>query len=352
MTTDPGETAAGRRMPPGLFKIAGLLTIPVFLIIIAAFVLLNNKTVFEPPLVLPVMNTLFLGIIPVFIAFVAYRTYRINGSASVLLLGSGMLVFGLGAIAAGWLIGLPDGSNIAIAIHNTSSFIGSALSLAAVLLVLAGTGPSTRKTGSSVPLLAYGGAVAFIVLFSYAAVQGLVPSFFLPENGPTVLRQTVLSYAAGMYALTAVLFFVLYRRKQNDFFFWFSLALGLVATGLFAVLFLSAVGSLTVWTGRIAEYLGACFALVAILTAKESASRRGMTLPDQFGTFFGGEAATHAILAAAKESIWLFGTDDTILMANPTALGRLGGRTAGEVIGHRYQEYMSEEARAVPQGPA
>jgi PAS domain S-box-containing protein len=324
-------------------KTAGLLTLPLFILLIAVFILLNIKTDFEPPLVLPVMNTLFLGIIPVFIASVAYRTYRINGSASVLLLGSGMLVFGLGSIAAGWLIGFPDGSNIAITIYNTSAFIGSAFSLAAVLLVLTGAIPVTRKTEPSVPFLAYGGAIAFIALFSYAAVEGVIPPFFIPVSGPTVLRQVVLSYAGVMYTLTSVLFFVLYQRKRDDFFFWFSLALGLIATGLFAVLFLSAMGSLTVWTGRIAEYVGACFALVAILTARETATRSGISLPAQFGTFFGREAATNAILAAAQESIWLFGTDDTIRMANPTALERLGGRSAGEVIGHRYQEFMSKE---------
>ena len=343
MTADLWKPAGGQPLLPGPFKIGGLLTIPFFLIIIAAFAILNNKTVFEPPLVLPVMNTLFLGIIPVFIAILACRTYRINGSVSVLLLGSGMLVFGLGSIAAGWLNGLPDGSNITPTIHNTAVFIGSALSLVAVLLVLSGTGSATRKAVQSVPVLVYGGVVAFIAVFSYAAVLGLIPPFFMPGTGPTELRQVVLSNGAEMYALAAILFFVLFVKKRDDFFFWFSLSLGLVATGLIAVLIQPAVGSLIGWAGRTAQYLGACFALVAIMAAQQSASRAGISLPDQFGTFFGSGAATQAILAAAKESIWLIGTDNIILMANTTALERLGGRSAGEVIGHRYQEFMSEE---------
>ena len=48
----------------------------------------------------------------------------------------------------------------------------------------------------------------------------------------------------------------------------------------------------------------------------------------------------NAILGAVKESIWLFNTKGTILIANPTALERLGGRDAGEVIGHQFEEFM------------
>ncbi|RPI39931.1 MAG: PAS domain S-box protein [Methanoregulaceae archaeon] len=325
------------------FKTACLLIIPLFLLIIAALSFLNIKTVFEPPLLLAVMNTLFLGIIPVYIAFVAYRTSRINGSFAVLLLGSGMLVFGLGAIAAGWLNGLPNGSNITPTIHNVSVLIGSAFFLASVLLAVVGEVPSTKKAVQSVTIVAYGGAVVFEVLLIFSAILGLLPPFFVPGTGPSVLRQVILSNAAEIYALAAILFFYLYGKKRDDFFFWFSLSFGLVATGLLAVLVQPAVGSMVGWAGRIAQYLGACFALVAIQAARESATRSGISVPAQFGTFFGRGAATSAILAAARESIWLFGTDDTILMANPTALARLGGRSDREVIGHRYQEFMSKE---------
>jgi PAS domain S-box-containing protein len=251
-----------------------------------------------------------------------------------------MLVFALGSITAGWLNGLPDGSNISSTIHTTAVLIGSILSLAAVLLELIGMGPAARKGIPSVSYLAYWAGGVFTVVLSYAAVQGLTPAFFISGSGPTELRQIILSNAAGMYALAALLFFVLYSRKQNDFLFWFSLSLGLVATGLWALLIQSAPGSPVGWIGRITQYLGACCALVAILAAKQSASRGGISLTDTFGSFFGSEAATNAILSAANESIWLFGTDGTVLMANRTALERLGNRQAAEVIGHQFSEFM------------
>jgi PAS domain S-box-containing protein len=53
------------------------------------------------------------------------------------------------------------------------------------------------------------------------------------------------------------------------------------------------------------------------------------------------EAEFRAILTAAKESIFLFSVDGTILQINETASGRLGGRNPGEITGHHFSEYMN-----------
>ena len=327
-------------MIPEHGKRIGLLTIPVFLVIIASLAILNNTTVFEPPLLLPLMNTVFLGFIPLFIAFTAFRTYRMSESLSVLMLGSGMLVFGLGSVAAGWLNGLPDGANITPTIHNTSVCIGSLFSLAAVLLVLSGPGLRT-KDRPGLPYAVYGFLATGVALFCLATVQGFIPPFFVQGIGPTALRQVILSNATELYALAAVLFLFLYSRKNDDFFFFFSLAFALIAIGLLAVFIQPAVGSLIGWAGRCAQYAGACFALMAMMAARQRATREGIPLADQIDRFFGGGEATHAILAASKESVWLFSPAGTILMANPTAVERLGKRDAGEILGHDFREYLT-----------
>ena len=54
------------------------------------------------------------------------------------------------------------------------------------------------------------------------------------------------------------------------------------------------------------------------------------------------EATLRGILDATQESIWLFSPDGTILMANETALSRLG-RSAGEVIGKPFSQLVPEE---------
>ena len=49
------------------------------------------------------------------------------------------------------------------------------------------------------------------------------------------------------------------------------------------------------------------------------------------------EANLRGILDATRESIWVFGADGTMLLANPTAISRLG-RPAHEIIGKRFSE--------------
>ena len=333
-------------MIPEYEKRIALLTIPFFLVIIAALAILNNTTVFEPPLLLPLMNTVFLGLIPLFIAWIAFRTYRSGGSLSVLLLGSGMLVFGLGSIAAGWLNGFPGGANITTTIHNISFCIGSVLSLTAVLLILTGQGPE-RDRAAPIPLFVYGALAASVALLSIATVQGHVPPFFIQGTGPTALRQVILSNATEIYALTAVLFFILYIRKRDDFFFWFSLALALIAIGLLAVFIQPAVGSLLGWAGRCAQYSGAVCSLVAMMVARREATRVGIPLTDQINRFIGNGEATQAILSASRESIWLFSPDGIILMANPIAVERLGKGQAYDIVGHHFSEFLAPGTAAL-----
>jgi PAS domain S-box-containing protein len=312
-------------------KLISLLTIPFFLLITVILFFMNGKTIFEPLLVLPILNTVFLGIIPLFIAFIAYRTYRTRGSVSVLLLGSGMLVFGLGSIDAGWLNVLPGGANITPTIHNTSVCIGAIFSLVAVLFAFSGSIFVSKKGGVYIPLFVYGGIVAFVALFSFAAVAGLIPPFFIQGTGPTVLRQVILSNATEMYALTSVLFFILYTRKKDDFFFWFSIGLALIATGLGAVFIQPAVGSLVGWAGRIAQYAGACFAFVAFIVLRRSATKEGIPSPDLLARFFGTSETGYKILVETAPDAIVVIRDNRFLYANDAALHLYGAETFDEL---------------------
>jgi len=58
------------------------------------------------------------------------------------------------------------------------------------------------------------------------------------------------------------------------------------------------------------------------------------------------EEASRAILAAAGESICLIDRNGVILVANPTAVNRLGGRMAADIIGHPITEFMTLDLTA------
>ncbi|WML67833.1 MAG: hypothetical protein METHP_01399 [Methanoregula sp. SKADARSKE-2] len=329
-------------MDPDRRKSVSLLIIPGMIALIVILFYLNERTVFEPPFLLAILNTVFLGLIPLFIASIAYQSYRTNGSENVLLLGAGMLIFGLGSIAAGWLNNLPSGANITATLHNSSVCIGSIFSLAAVILVLTGPQRESRRHSASVPLFLYGGIVASVILFSLVTVQGLVPPFLIQGHGPTDVRQVILSNATVLYALTSLLFFSVYIQKRDAFFFWFGLSLALIAIGLAAHLIQPSVGSLLGWAGRIAQYLGACVAFVAFLAVHQRASKDGIPLQDEISDLFSTGETTRAILSASTESIWLLDLHGTILLGNPIAFKQLG-KSEEEVVGRSFEEWLNSE---------
>jgi PAS domain-containing protein len=70
-------------------KRASLLLIPLFLIVIGVLAVLNIPGSLEDPFALALLNTIFLGIIPIVVAYLSYRVVSRSGSASMFLLGSG-----------------------------------------------------------------------------------------------------------------------------------------------------------------------------------------------------------------------------------------------------------------------
>ena len=326
-------------MNPDRKKTVSLLAIPLLLVFIALLALHNSPLYFEPPLLLALLNTVFLGLFPLIIAFLAYRSFRHSGSYCILLLGCGLLAMGLGSIAAGWLNNLSDGANLTPTIHNTAFFLGGLLVIASVALISSGPPRRQNSTGSSLPLLCYACIAAFITVFCLADVVGLIPVFFVQASGPTAIRQVILSNALTFFALASLLFYLLYSKRKETLFFWFSIAMAYIAIGLFAIFFQQSVGSLIGWAGRIAQYAGATIALAAIIALYGRASRDWVTLQDRMMRAFLSGAATQTLTSVVGAAILLFDRDRTILMANQEAIWRLGKEKIGDVLGHSIHEF-------------
>ena len=106
-------------------KFLGLLLVIVYVVALKVLSVLDIGSIFEHRLLLPILNTLFAGMIPIAIALIAGRTSSKSGSSTVLFMGCGMLSFGLCAISAGWLIRASDGANLNVTVYNTGAFLGS-----------------------------------------------------------------------------------------------------------------------------------------------------------------------------------------------------------------------------------
>ena len=70
--------------------------IAAIIVIIAVLAILDIRTVFEPPLLLFILNTLFISIMSFVVASISARNYLKRGSLSFLLLGCGVLAVGSG----------------------------------------------------------------------------------------------------------------------------------------------------------------------------------------------------------------------------------------------------------------
>jgi PAS domain S-box-containing protein len=315
-------------------KLLGFLLVPAYLVAMVLLILLGPEMVSEPPGLLTLLNTVFAGLIPCAVAVLAARAYLRSGLSSLLLLGAGMLVFGLGTTVAGWLIGTPGGSNVTVTIHNTCACLAAALFLLGATLKFREPGPVRWRGDVRVILVAvYGGLLALVAVMTFLAMHGQTPPFFLPGLGPTPLRQVVLGSATLGYLLAGALFLDGYRQRRSDFLYWYSLALLLIAIGLFAVFTQKAVGDPVSWLGRSAQYVGCVLALVAVLAAVREANVRGLALDQVLAGFFrDAEANYRTLVETANDAIISFDQDYRIILWN-SAAERLFGYTCEVATG-------------------
>jgi hypothetical protein len=259
-------------------KILGLLLVIVYVVALRIFEGLDIRSVFEPPLLLPLLNTVFHGIIPIVVAYAAGKSYLKSGSVTVLFMGCGMLAFGLCAIAAGWVIKGPNGPNMTVTIHNTGVFLASFFHATGAILASFRDVPGDVGRRKPTIVVSYSSVSLFLLCFSFAAIRGLIPPFFIQGVGPTELRQAVLGSSLLLYFISAIFFMTYYVKVKSDFLYWYSLCLALICTGLFGIFIQKAVGSPVGWLARSALYIGSIFSLTAIVSALKDAKVQGRSL--------------------------------------------------------------------------
>jgi hypothetical protein len=70
------------------------------------------------------------------------RNYKATGRIQILLLGCGVLAFGIGGVVAGFVRRVPGaGPNLNVTIYNTGALIGAIFHFAAALILSAGISP-------------------------------------------------------------------------------------------------------------------------------------------------------------------------------------------------------------------
>jgi hypothetical protein len=71
-----------------LYKYLAAIPIPAIIILIAVLIPFDNQTIFEPPWLLPVLNTVFIFAIYIAVAYISAKSYLSGGSLSIFLLAA------------------------------------------------------------------------------------------------------------------------------------------------------------------------------------------------------------------------------------------------------------------------
>ncbi|HWQ96148.1 MAG TPA: PAS domain-containing protein [Candidatus Methylomirabilis sp.] len=304
-----------------LYKFLAAIPIPAFVVLLVILTPFDNRAVFNPPWLLPVLNTVFIFAIYLSVAYICAKSYLASGSPSIFLLGCGMLAFGSAALLGGWSIAAPGGINVNVTLVNIGALFSSIFHLAGAMLTLmrvnAEQNLKRRKRNLT---LAYPGVLISIILLIIASFQGITPPFFIQGTGPTLLRQMVLGTAALLFAITAFLFMRLYFRLKEIYQYWYSLALMLVSMNLFAALSVNTVGSLFSWAVRLPLYLGGIYFLNAIFIARRTAHTRGTSIEEAVANFFRDpEENFKVVIEMANDAIVSFDNEGRVLLWNSAA---------------------------------
>ena len=323
------------------------LPIPALIAIIAAlYSIVKPSLFFEPAWLLPITNTVFVTVVFFIVAYIAMRNYRATGRIQILLLGCGVLAFGIGGIVAGLARSVPGaGANLNVTIYNTSALIGAIFHFIAAWILLAGISPEVGSKRKEYWLIfGYAGLTVFMSLFTMASLKGLIALFFIQGVGPTVLRQWVLGSAAILFAFSFFIFMGSYLRNREVFLYWYSSALALTAISLTAFFIESAVGSAIGWVGRSSQYLGGIYFLIAIITAARSAQARRISFDNILtGSLRLEEEKFRALAENSPDIIDRFDREMKHIYVNPAGL-RLYRKPAGSIIGKKIEEAGLSEA--------
>jgi PAS domain S-box-containing protein len=319
----------------------GFIPVPALILIVAVLhVIIKPSLFFEPTWLLPITNTLFVTVVCFVIAYIAIRSYKTSGRIQILLLGCGVLGFGLAAVVAALLRSVPEaGANLNVTIYNTGALVAAIFHFIAALMLLVGISPeagSKRKEARAI--FSYIGLTVFIGLFTIASLKGMIPPFFIQGVGATALRQEVLGSADILFAFSFLIFMGAYLRNREAFLYWYASALALTSISLTGFYIQSAVGSPIGWASRFSQYLGGVYFLIAVISAVRSAQARRISFDRVLtASLSPAEETFRALAENSPDVIDRFDRELKHIYVNPAGL-RLHGKSANLVIGKTIEE--------------
>jgi len=290
----------------------------IYILIAFLYILLDGEMIRENEVLLLVLNTIFLGAIPIAVAIVAGYSFICSQNLSMLLMSCGMLVFGMGSILSGIALQKPDSVNDSVTVYNLCMLYSAACQFSACAKVVRRRGYNVKVMRALLPCAYVITLLFFIGVYTSVELK-LLPVFF-GHNGGTRLRSAVLWLSITGYLTTFLELHSQFRQHERDYLRWYSHSMLMIAVGLVIVFLSTGVGTLTSWVGRGTHYVSAIFALYAIVGVSREARRNGRPMAYVMEDFFIDEGPGYRNLAA-KSNNAMFITDKsfTIRYVNDSA---------------------------------
>ena len=324
-------------------------SLPVLLVVLLFTVLCvagpelrSAKYVFEPPWLLFTLNTVLITGLCLLIAGLCFRSFLRGGFLNVLLLGCGVLAFGLSSFAAGWLIHPSYGPNYTVTTHNIGVLFTAVLYFLSSLFTAFGFSLEIERRRGMIAAATYGAVFLLGAALTAATVRQILPPFFIVGEGPTAIRQVVLSVSVTLLLTSALLMMTVYAERKTGFLLYSINALLLIGAGLIGVA-LAAPGSPLSWLGRASQYLGDLYLAAAAMKALGEARSKGTTIERALADYF-RKAETHyrALVEIATDAIVACDHEGRILLMNPAA-EQTFGYGPGEAVGRSLEELIVPE---------
>jgi two-component system, cell cycle sensor histidine kinase and response regulator CckA len=259
------------------FGSAPAIAIVFFATLVGTLFFADIRTVYESPGLLLLCNTVFLGLIPLVVAYTLSRIFLSVGNVSYILFSSGMCLLGAAGIVCGWFITTVDGPNIMVTIYNSSMLLNALLQMAAVIcapysfVIHAG---KHRWAFIITGCLVSASSLGMLIL---AALHHALPLYVIQGSGQTLTGRLVLGIAIMLLAVCSLLGRRYFEKKEARVIRLYSTGLALFAIGLLGVFLQKAVGSPIGWAGRTAQYVGAVYFLAGVLSFWKTKGAGGLT---------------------------------------------------------------------------
>jgi|GEM_PF-797743 len=301
------------------------LPIPLLLAAMAVLWAVDVRAAHESTGILLLLRVFFVLPVSLGIAGLVAYSFMANGEGRLLMLGCGVLFWGLASTLAPFYDG--QVRFIHVTVHNLGAWCAAVCHLGGLLW-----GGRVGRPGRWLAA-GYAAVLTALGLLIHAAMAGWVPVFFVQGEGGTPIRQFVLGSAIVMFSLAAFLMLRINRRQPASFGsafpYWYGWGLMLLAVGLSGVMMESVHGSPLCWTGRAAQFLGSVYMLAAAVVA---VSETGAWRVSLAAALRASEDRYRSLVELSPEAI-IVHQDGCFVYANPAAVRLFGATDAAELIG-------------------